>query len=431
MPIIAKQERISHMTELKDRKVAQHNDLITSVAKMDKIPLKIFELAVSCIDTENPPKDNVIYISKKELFSFFDVSDSNKHSRFKDSVEKMQEQAFFEVREEGKKGFKFRRILPIPTVGWNDFDDEVFIRFNPDIMPYLIELKTNFTQYALTDIMDLESKYSIILYKWLSMNYNQFETYSFKGNRSHKQLDSYRNPKLSLTELRTMSDTEDTYKDNRDLIRYIVDNAKEEINKFTHLNISYEKIRKGRSISEIQFHIEKKAHWKDEEYKRDDESAQVSIEIKEKTRLEYYASGMSSTYTSQLLTATLITAIDMMNQETIISLSKNVYPLYEELVNLYGQNALTEHLGYVSDSMVGYTGNKKNISKYLQISAKQYLENGVGTLVEENKKQRAKTSSKKIVKKAPEWSNENYVEKTTDEEKERFAEWQKKMRENK
>ena len=99
MPIIAKQERISHMNDIKDRKVAQHNDLITSVAKMDKTPLKIFELAVSCIDTDNPPKDNIIYLSKAELFSFFDVSDSNKHSRFKDAIEKMQKQAYFHIKE--------------------------------------------------------------------------------------------------------------------------------------------------------------------------------------------------------------------------------------------------------------------------------------------------------------------------------------------
>jgi hypothetical protein len=30
-------------------------------------------LAVSYIDTDNPPKDNIIYLSKTELFKFFDV----------------------------------------------------------------------------------------------------------------------------------------------------------------------------------------------------------------------------------------------------------------------------------------------------------------------------------------------------------------------
>ena len=41
---------VCSLKEIEKRKIVEHNDLITSVAKMDKVPLKIFELAVSCID---------------------------------------------------------------------------------------------------------------------------------------------------------------------------------------------------------------------------------------------------------------------------------------------------------------------------------------------------------------------------------------------
>ena len=86
---------VCSLKEIEKRKIVEHNDLITSVAKMDKTPLKIFELAVSCIDTDNPPKNNTIYLSKAELFAFFKVDDSNKHHRFKEAIAKVQEQAFF------------------------------------------------------------------------------------------------------------------------------------------------------------------------------------------------------------------------------------------------------------------------------------------------------------------------------------------------
>ena len=65
------QKQVQILNELSKRKVVEHNSLITSIAKMQKTALKMFELAVSCIDTENPPKDNIIYLSKKELFAFF------------------------------------------------------------------------------------------------------------------------------------------------------------------------------------------------------------------------------------------------------------------------------------------------------------------------------------------------------------------------
>ncbi|KHE75993.1 replication protein RepB, partial [Lactococcus lactis subsp. lactis 1AA59] len=149
-------------------------------AKMDKTPLKMFELAVSCIDTEEPPKDHTVYLSKEELFAFFKVSDNDKHSRFKQAVENMQKQAFFKIKEKKEHGFEFENIVPIPYVKWTDYHDEVTIRFSPEIMPYLINLKKNFTQHALSDISELNSKHSIILYRWLSMNYNQYEHYSYK-----------------------------------------------------------------------------------------------------------------------------------------------------------------------------------------------------------------------------------------------------------
>ncbi|MFR6494919.1 MAG: replication initiation protein, partial [Lactococcus lactis] len=258
---------VCSLKEIEKRKIVEHNDLITSVAKMDKTPLKIFELAVSCIDTENPPKNNTIYLSKAELFSFFKVDDSNKHSRFKEAIAKMQEQAFFEVREEKNKGFKFRRILPIPEVAWTDYDDKVLIRFDQAIMPYLIDLKQSFTQYALSDLVELNSKYSIILYKWLSMQYNQYEHYSFKGGRRAEQVEAYRNPSIPVKELRTITDTLNLYERFTKFESYVLQNSLKEINAHTHFNVTYDKIKKGRSIDSIVFHITKKRRADDNSYK--------------------------------------------------------------------------------------------------------------------------------------------------------------------
>ena len=143
------QKQVLTLNELSKRKVVEHNSLITSIAKMDKTPLKMFELAVSYINTEEPPKDNIVYLSKRDLFAFFKVSDNDKHSRFKEAIEKMQKQAFFQIKEEAGKGFKFKSIVPIPYVEWTDYHDEVKIEFHREIMPYLINLKKNFTQHAI------------------------------------------------------------------------------------------------------------------------------------------------------------------------------------------------------------------------------------------------------------------------------------------
>ncbi|EOH59023.1 RepB family plasmid replication initiator protein, partial [Enterococcus faecalis] len=328
---------------------------------------------VSYIDTDNPPKDNIVYLSKSELFSLLNVSDNDKHSRFKHSIEKMQEQAFFEVREEKETGFKFRRILPIPTVAWNDYNDDVFIRFNPDIMPYLIDLKQNFTQYALTDVMELNSKYSITLYKWFCMHYNQYEHYSTNGGRRDKQLDEYRNPSIDIKELRRLTDTLDEYKGMSNFTRKVLNEPLQEINQNTHFNVSYEKIKKGRSIDSIQFHITKKPVVKNEFYKEEQQDPAYLADKAKKEEEKTILSGkaIQSPYTKLLVTQFIIGIEDLLDADLMAGLQQVVYPLYDELSSMRGIGEVERHINHIVKYQKEYS--KHNVVKYLKESIEKYL----------------------------------------------------------
>ena len=375
MPIISEkqnnQKQVLTLNELEKRKVVEHNSLITSIAKMDKTPLKMFELAVSCIDTEKPLEDNTVYLSKKDLFAFFKVSDNDKHSRFKEAVEKMQKQAFFKIKEKKDKGFEFENIVPIPYVKWTDYNDEVLIRFSPEIIPYLVNLKKNFTQHALSDLAELNSKYSIILYRWLSMNYNQYEHYSVKGGRRAEQVEAYRNPSISIKELREMTDTINEYKLMHQFTERILKEPLEEINAHTSFNVSYEKVKKGRSIDSIVFHIEKKRTADDNSYKLDDRAYQEDKARKAETEDELVLQAINSPYTKLLMEHFLLSYLDLMDIKILAGLQKNVYPLYDELKDLRGLNGVKDHLSYVGAKQEDYS--KKNICKYLKKAIEQYL----------------------------------------------------------
>ena len=365
------QKQVLTLNELSKRKVVEHNSLITSIAKMDKTPLKMFELAVSCINTEEPLKDNIVYLSKRDLFAFFKVSDNDKHSRFKEAIEKMQKQAFFQIKEEAGKGFKFKSIVPIPYVEWTDYHDEVKVEFHREIMPYLINLKKNFTQHALSDIAELNSKYSIILYRWLSMQYNQYEHYSTKGGRRAEQLESYRNPSISIKELRIMTDTVNDYERFQSLETWILKKPLEEINAHTSFNVSYEKKKAGRNIDRIVFHIEKKRMADDNSYKLEDKAYKADKKQKEEKELLLSAKAMQSKYTRLLLDNMLLSPYEMTDIAIMAGLQKNVYPLYDELKDLRGLNGVKDHLSYVRAKQEAYS--KRNIAKYLKKAIEQYL----------------------------------------------------------
>lgn len=366
--------RRNELLPLKHKKVVEHNDLITSVAKMDKVPLKIFELAVSHINVKNPPKDNIIIISKKSLFAFFKVSDNDKHHRFKEAIERMQKQAYFVIKQEdANQGAYFESIVPIPYVRWNDYNDNVTIEFNHRIMPYLIDLKNNFTQYAILDVMNLNSKYSVILYKWLSMNYNQFDHYKDGNYRTKAQLESYQNPLITMTDLRHMTNTEKLYLDFRNFEKRVLKQAIQEISKETHFYVSYEKIKKERSVSAIKFFIKKKevvpnSYYKDEQYDY------VYLEEKakrEKYKKEVIESAQKNQLTQLLVQHKLIDFADIFDEEIMFSLGEKVYPKYDEFIALKGLEDLIKHLEYVKDKKEGYS--KENKPKYLLVAITKYL----------------------------------------------------------
>lgn len=379
--------------ELEKKKIVEHNDLIMSSAKMDTVPLKFFELAVAEIDIFNPPKDNTIYLSKKAMFKFLNAKDNDKYYRFKQAISKMQKQAFFEIREEKEKGYVFRNIVPIPYVEWNSYSDKVKVRFDVEIMPYLTELKTNFTQFALTDIQGLKSKHGIIIYKWLNMNYNQFEYYNKSGNRDKQQLYNLCNPTIDVDELRWLTNTQKEYIGRfTNFELYVIKKPIKEINKHTRFTISYDKIREGRKITKIQFHISLKG------------------EEKKINNPMTLAEAQSSSYSQLLMGALLITFNDMQNEKLMLKLANKVYPRYDEFVKKYSLDALERHLKYIKQ----HSQNIKDLVTYLDNALTDYQKR----LANDSNRKKNKAGKSPVMKeKLPDWATDEKARKNVLTEK--------------
>ena len=365
--------KVLMMNDIQNKKIVQDNDLIVSVAKMDKTPMKFFELAVASLDIKNIPADRTVHVSKELLYSFFDAKSENKHTRFKDAVLTVHEQAVFLMRElnERKGKYEYQVISPLERTSWNDYEDIVSFKFTESIFPYLIDLKGTYTQYLLSDIAQLNSKYSIIIYKWLSMNYNQYDYYNAKGGRREKQLNEYKNPIIPIEELRRITDTEKEYLKFSNFEARVLKKAVEEINQFTVLNATYEKIKKGNRIGSIQFHITKKQIAPNPSYKIGDSVYEAQQAEKEQNQITLFAQAMQSQYTTILMENMLIGYKDMQDIELMASLQEMVYPLYDELKTLRGLDSVRNHLEYVSRKQIGYS--KTNIVKYLKTAITQYL----------------------------------------------------------
>ncbi|MDH8064531.1 RepB family plasmid replication initiator protein, partial [Lactococcus lactis subsp. lactis] len=210
-----------------------------------------------------------------------------------------------------------------------------------------------------------------ILYRWLSMNYNQYEHYSYKGGRREEQVEAYRNPLITVKELREITDTVSLYQTFKDFDSYVLKNSLKEINAYTSFNVTYEKVKKGRSIDSIVFQIEKKRQADDNSYKIEDQAYIEGKKAKEETEKDLYTEAMQSRYTTLLLENMLLSPFEMQDIKLMSGLQAHVYPLYDELKDLRGLNGVKDHLSYVSSKREEYS--KRNVAKYLKKAIEQYL----------------------------------------------------------
>jgi len=375
MPKNSISRKVLTMNNLTNKKIVQHNDLITSAAKMDTISLKLFEVAVASLDTKNIPEDRTVYVSKELFFSLFNEKSGAKHTRLNEAMLKMRSQASFHMRQElGPDKFEMKVISPIEEIKWNNYDDTIEIQFTSKIMPFLVELKSNFTQYLLRDIARLKSsKYSLVLYKWLSMNYNQYQHYQFKGNRTAEQLELLKKPVISIEEIRRITNTEETYGRTTDFFKNVLDVAVSEITKETMFNVDYIKNKKGNRFESIQFCVTQKEVAPNVFYKEEEQDPDYLQDKEEKGKEieSLYGEAVASSYTEVLGDNMLIGFKDIRDKQLMASLQKSVYPLYDELKNNGGIDHVKKHIEYVANKIEDYS--KKNIVKYLHVAISDYL----------------------------------------------------------
>lgn len=185
------------------------------------------------------PTDSEFQKYELELSDVCDVCGIARHGQnyqnFKDSIKSLADKSFW--IETPERDILLRWVEHVEIVREESI---VEIRLDPNMRPYLLMLRENFTQYELGYILVLKSKYSIRLYELL---------------KSYAYLESVRIPLSELKESLQI----DGYDAFKDLKRRVIDKSIEEINKFTDLTITYTTYRRGRSIDGFVFLIQQKS----------------------------------------------------------------------------------------------------------------------------------------------------------------------------
>ncbi|HHH2006443.1 TPA: replication initiation protein, partial [Yersinia enterocolitica] len=132
-----------------------------------------------------------------------------------------------------KKREEFRWIQY--RVQYQSGEAKVKITFSDAIMPYLTQLKGQFTRVVVKNVSSLSSAYSIRIYELLQ----QFRS---TGDRM-----------IAIDDFRSMLGLEDKYPDFKILNRSLLKPAIKELNEKSDLSVTVDTVKQGRKVVALHF----------------------------------------------------------------------------------------------------------------------------------------------------------------------------------
>ena len=218
---------------MKNDLVVKHNSLIEARYKLNLNEQKVLLYAITKLD-RNKDKFNVIEFNVAE-FTELIGSESNRYEEIRDIVRSLR-------RKEVIINTKEKEYITgwLSSINFYKGKGKIKLKFDDELVPYLLQLQETFTRYKLENILYLKNKHSIRLYELL------------------KQYEKIGKRKFTVDKLKDLLMLDDKYKRFYDFERYVIKSAIKEINDLTDIKIGYEKIKKGRKIDSILFTIESK-----------------------------------------------------------------------------------------------------------------------------------------------------------------------------
>ncbi|WP_347284085.1 replication initiation protein [Lactobacillus taiwanensis] len=375
------------LKDVEGKLIKEDNKLITATANMSPLSQKLFEIAVAAIDP-NSEDVNTVRIDKELIFKSLELEGVNRNNRLTSMLSNLSDDASFVYTEIDHGARVDVKIKPVYQIKNNYRKPYSEVSFAPEIMPLLVELHNKFTKYPLSDILKMKGKYSIPLYRWFMLGFNQYEYYSKLKERTREQLSEYLTPRIDIIELRKLTGTEDKYKDWRNFKKYVIEIPIAEINKYSErLSVEWSPIRAGRKVVGIQFDISKK----------------YVDEVEENIDSEkLYSDSANSKYTLLLITNQLLSPIDISNRDLIIGIGETLYPRYDNFADKYGFKQLEKHIQYLGK-------NKPKKVSSLELYLSKAIDNYVAKLESDSKdvdRSKKTNSSVKNRESLPDWENE-------------------------
>ena len=214
-----------------DLVVVKANSLIEASYRLSIDEVRILALTIGTMDPKSNQKifDFTVADFVRE---FPEISQDNAYKQIQAAIKRIYDRS---VKTEDKE-----RITEFRWVSSRTYfkkEGRFRIAMTDEVMPYLTQLKGQFTQYQLKHIAYFNSAHSIRIYELITQ-------YRSVGSRE-----------ITVEKLKEWLQVEESYSRWNNFKARVLDPAISEINEKSDLFVEYEPIKKGRKVTGIEFSI--------------------------------------------------------------------------------------------------------------------------------------------------------------------------------
>jgi plasmid replication initiation protein len=215
--------------------VVKSNQVIEASYSLSTIEQRLILTAISLIPKAQKITDEEIYTVSVTDLQAMGANETTAYRDLKDGLNRLYERSIH--LKSGNEKIKMRWVQSVKFI---DDTRVVGIRFSKEILPFISNLKNQFTKYALSDISEMTSSYAIRIYEMLIQ-------YKSIGQRE-----------ISVSDLRNMLELNKKYPLFADFKKRVIDISVDQINKKSPLLASYTITKTGRKMTHFIFRFKEK-----------------------------------------------------------------------------------------------------------------------------------------------------------------------------
>lgn len=217
--------------------VTKSNYLVEAGYKLSLNEQRLILFIISQLDGRKPmPKNGDFSISASDFSKTFNLPIKQSYEILDDAASRLYER---DIKTFDKKANIRKRFRWVDGVKYWDGEAKVTLSLSRHVAPYLTLLHRQFTTYDLKQITKLKSAYSIRFYELFIQFINSGERFIY------------------LEKLRSLFELTSEYPRFYDFKRRILQPSIDEINKNTDISVDWDVIKKGRTITGLNFVFEK------------------------------------------------------------------------------------------------------------------------------------------------------------------------------